>query len=432
MALATRTCDPTGRVAERSPERTIADLSRLLEVSRQLGATIEFQPLLSSIEHAALDVLQCERASVFLLDRARGELYSQIATGGRRIRFPANRGIAGEAAQQLKVINVPDAYADPRFNPEIDRSTGFRTRSILTVPMVGLDGQLMGVLQLLNRSGGPFVAADEELAVTMGAIAGVALQRQLLLEEFAKKRKLVHDLEVAREIQQGILPDAAPASDGFDIAGWNRPADQTGGDVYDFIDLGDGRIGLMAGDATGHGIGPALVAVGCRAMIRALAAGSTDLGQILATTNRILAADLSSGRRFVTLCLAILDTRKALLSFVSAGHGPLLHYRAADDAFDELEVSGPPLGLFDGLSYDPPPPIRLAPGDLFVVPTDGFHEYARGDGELFGTPRLKDVLRAHRTDPAAALAQRLHDAAVAFAAGAPQLDDMTVVIVKRA
>jgi phosphoserine phosphatase len=418
-------------VPDRSPEKTIADLSRLLEVSRRLGATVELHPLLTSIESAALDVLGCERASIFILDRTANELYSEVATGGQEIRFPADRGIAGEAAQHLSVINVPDAYADPRFNREIDKTTGFRTRSILTLPMIGLDGQLTGVLQVLNKASGPFTADDEELARTLGALAGVALQRQLLLDEYAKKRKLVHDLEIAREIQQSILPDRSPPCEGFDIAGWNRPADQTGGDAYDFIDLGTGRVAIIAGDATGHGIGPALVAVSCRAMIRALAKSTTDVADILDTTNALLAPDLADGRRFVTLCLAIVDSATATIAFASAGHGPLLHYHAAADTFDELDVSGPPLGLFDGMTYVPPPPMHMAPGDMFIVPTDGFYDYAGTNGEFFDKARIRDVLRRHRAESCRTMAERLYDAVLTFANGAPQLDDMTVVIVKK-
>lgn len=418
-------------MTDRSPEQTIADLSRLLDVSQHLGATVELEPLLANIESAALEVLDCERASIFILDRTTNELYSEVATGGHAIRFPANRGIAGEAAERLAVVNVPDAYADPRFNAEIDKTTGFRTRSILTLPMTGLEGQLIGVLQLLNKVSGPFTADDEDLARTLGALAGVALQRQLLLDEYAKKRKLVHDLEIAREIQQGILPDNAPPCEGFDIAGWNKPADQTGGDTFDFIDLGGGRIAVIAGDATGHGIGPALVSVGCRATIRTLSRTTADVGQILDTTNSLLAQDLAGGRRFVTLCLAVIDSNESTISFASAGHGPLLHYRAAADTFDELEVSGPPLGLFDGMTYTPPPRIQLAAGDMFVVPTDGFYEYTGKDGEFFGSERIKDVLRSHRAEPSGTIAERLYGAVMAFAAGAPQQDDMTVVIVKK-
>jgi phosphoserine phosphatase len=296
--------------------------------------------------------------------------------------------------------------------------------------MPGHDGALMGVMQVLNKRDGPFTAGDEEPARTLAALAGVALQRQILLDESRAKQKLVHDLEVAREIQQGILPDAPPPCEGFDIAGWNRPADQTGGDVYDFFEAGRDRIGIMAGDATGHGIGPALVAVECRAIIRALTAVTPDLSAVLGATNAQLTRDLA-GNRFVTLWMALLDVPTATLAFASAGHGPLLYYHADADTFEEAAISGPPLGLFAGQSYEAQPPIRMAAGDLFVVPTDGFYEYADRDGEFFGSLRVQAALRAHRAESSATMAERLYDAVVAFADGARQLDDMTVVIIKK-
>lgn len=413
-----------------TPEQTIADLSRLLEVSRHLGATVELQPLLEGIEQAALDVLGCERASVFLYDRPANELYSKLATGVQEIRFPADRGIAGESAQQRAIVNVPDAYADARFNPEVDRTTGYRTRSILTLPMTGHDGALMGVLQLLNKTTGVFTENDEELATTLGALAGVALQRQLLLEAFAEKQKLEHDLNLAREIQQGALPDSAPHLEGFDVAGWNLPADQTGGDAYDFVDVGGGRVGVILGDATGHGIGPALVVVECRALIRALVSTTQDISQILGTANTLLKADLQDNR-FVTLCFAFVDPSSSTLTYASAGHGPSLHYRAAADEFDELPVSGPPLGILDGVPYEPGPPIPMGHGDLLVLMTDGFFEYARADDEQFGVERIHEVLRAYRHEPCAVMIQRLYEAVMAFADGAPQLDDLTIIIVRK-
>ena len=120
----------------------------------------------------------------------------------------------------------------------------------------------------------------------------------------------------------------------------------------------------------------------------------------------------------------------ATLSFASAGHGHLLFYRAASDTFEELAISGPPLGMFETFAYEPPPAIQMAAGDMFIVPTDGFYEDPRADGEFVGNARIESFIRAHRADSAAAIARGLYDAVIALAAGAPQLDDMTVVIVR--
>jgi GAF domain-containing protein len=198
-----------------APDGRIADLLAVLEVTRRLAATSELQPLLEVIEQSALKVLDCERASVFLHDRTTDELYSRVATGGRPVRFPASLGFAGGVFRSGQVANVPDAYADPRFNPAVDRQTGFRTRSILTCPLSGWDNTTVGVLQVLNKRSGPFDTWDEILAQTFGAQVGVAVQRQLLLEEYERKRRYERALEIARQIQQGLLPGRSPQRAGL-------------------------------------------------------------------------------------------------------------------------------------------------------------------------------------------------------------------------
>jgi phosphoserine phosphatase len=418
------------RMTDTAHDKQVADLTTLLEVSRQLGATIELDPLLKSIERAALKVLDCERASVFLYDQTTNELVSKVATGVEELRFPADQGIAGEAAKHHKMINVMDAYADPRFNPSVDRATGFKTRNMLTFSMEGYDGQLMGVLQLLNKKAGSFCSEDEQLADTLSALAGVAIQRQFLLEEYAEKQKLERDLDLARSIQQGYLPKDAPQIAGFDIAGWNQPADQTGGDAYDFMQGPDGQLGLLIADATGHGVGPALMVAECRALIRALSSTTDDLGVIMSRTNAVLADDLQEGR-FVTACFAFLNPADSKLKYLSAGHGPLIRYRADRDEFEELSANALPLGIIENLSCERPPDIDLAAGDFFILITDGFFEWARPDGQQFGMERMYRTIRANRELPCAEIIQALHHAVVKFGEGTPQLDDLTAIFIRK-
>src|SRR4051812_35797829 len=149
-----------------SDERKLADLHAVLEVSRQLGASSDLGELLHIIEQATLTVLDCERISIFLHDRQSDELYSRLATGQDGIRFPASTGIAGQALRSGSVINVADAYNDPRFNREIDRKTGYVTRNLLTCPLLGVDHTPVGVLQVLNKRGRAFDDWDENLVRT--------------------------------------------------------------------------------------------------------------------------------------------------------------------------------------------------------------------------------------------------------------------------
>lgn len=412
------------------PEKKIDDLLAVLKVSRQLAASTDLEKLLKTIEESALKVLDCERATVFLHDPKTDELFSQVGTGIEEIRFPAKLGIAGQCFRSASAINILDAYADPRFNAAIDKKTGFRTRNLLTFPLLGLEDAPIGVLQVLNKRGGPFTNWDVSLVHNYGAQAGVALQRQMLLDEFAEKQRLQRDLDLARDIQKGILPQVAPAAAGFDVVGWSRPADETGGDFYDFVSLPGEKLFCSIGDVTGHGIGPALVASMCHAMARALLSVSDDLHLVVAHINRLLAADLPSDR-WVTAFMGVLSPAEGTLSYQSAGQGPLLLMRAETGRCEKLPQQGPPLGIDGDTSYDPSPRIQFGAGDLLVVCTDGFFEWANADDVSFGTDRMIEVCERYRQERAAVILERLLAAVESFAGGTPQLDDLTAVIIKR-
>jgi sigma-B regulation protein RsbU (phosphoserine phosphatase) len=419
----------------RETGRQIAALEHLLEVARQLGASVELDPLLEVIATAATTVLDCERATVFLYDTSTEELYSRVATGIEdsamtEIRFPASRGIAGEVARTGNVITLADAYADPRFNPDFDRQSGFRTRTMLAFPLRGYDSKTVGVLQVLNKRSGQFNHDDEQLVNFLGAQAGVAIQRQMLLQEYADKQRIQRELNIARSIQQGLLPREQPTVAGYDIAGWNQPADETGGDSFDFLPLNDGNLAIALADATGHGIGAALIMAETRALFRATVRQTTDLPRVMTEINDLLCIDLPDGK-FNTAFFGFLDPRQNTVRFLSAGQGPILVYAAATGEVSELETHGLPLGLMPEAEYDDTTLLQLAPGDMLVLLTDGFYEWDRPDGEQFGTERIADLIRQHHHLPAAEFIQVVYRSVVEFSAGTRQGDDLTAVIVRR-
>ena len=187
---------------------------------------------------------------------------------------------------------------------------------------------------------------------------------------------------------------------------------------------------MLIADASGHGIGPALVVAECRALIRGLATTTVDLQQIIVEANSVLVQDLGDGR-FVTACLAVLECESGTVRYVSAGHAPSLRYVSAEDRFDEIPASGGPLGIMPNFRWKAPPPFTLERGDLLILFTDGFHETRRPDKEQFGVERLIDVIRTHRDAPAAEIIRQLHEAVASFSEGAAQQDDLTAVVVKR-
>jgi phosphoserine phosphatase len=404
-----------------------------------MTAARDLDELLGLILDRSMELLDAERATVFLYDSARDELISRVARQSGEIRMPGGQGIAGACVRERAVVNVPDAYSDERFNADFDRDSGFRTRNLLALPLWGCTGDMVGVLEIINKRGGPFGDYDISLAESLAAQAGVVIQRARLLDQYVQKQRMQRSLEIAREIQFGLLPKGDPAVAGFDVSGFTDPADETGGDIYDFIGLSEGRLAVVVADATGHGIGPALVVAETRAMLRALAGKSCDVPAVMAAVNDLLAEDLGDDR-FVTCFLGVLDPASCRLTFASAGHGPILFYDSQADKFEELPATTVPLGIVEGMSFDEVVARTLRKGDFAAIVTDGLFEATPGrpgrpghggDDEQFGIPRILDLLRAARDLPAREMITRLRAAVADWAAGEPQADDLTAVIIRK-
>ena len=405
-------------------------LEEILEVTRELARPLDIDTMLEHVIDAGRRVLNAERGSVFVYDVATDELVSRVATGADELRVPADRGIVGECARTRRVINVPDCYADPRFNPEVDRQTGFRTRCLMAVPLVGHDESLEGVLQVLNKENGVFDDADERIATVLGAQCAVALQRTRFMKDLVEKERMEQEIAVARDIQMRVFPRSMPELAGYDVAGWCKPADETGGDVFDLIELSDGRLILLLGDATGHGIGPALSVTQVRAMLRMCVRFGADINNAMRHINDQLADDLASNR-FVTVFLGLLEPVAHRVLYHSGGQAPILHFCAGRGKVEWLPASTQPLGILSGLEMGDACAMELAPGDILGLVTDGIYEFENGAGEQYGEERLAEVLIRHQTEPMSGLIERIVQSTENFAGGTPQKDDMTILLVRR-
>jgi serine phosphatase RsbU (regulator of sigma subunit) len=253
-----------------------------------------------------------------------------------------------------------------------------------------------------------------------------------------ERMRIEHDLSLARKIQMDVLPKKIPPCPGYDIAAYSLPAEQTGGDIYDLVALaldpsetdGPSAIVLLLADATGHGVGPALSVTQVRAMLRIGVRLRAELENVFAQMNRQLCQDLGS-ERFVTAFLGLLDPSSHCVNYHSAGQAPLLHFRARDKHLDWLGPSMVPLGIDEEPQSDGVQRILMEPGDIVVLLTDGFYEFQNGGGDLFSAERVAEVILKHHDQPSKVILTELLTATRAFAAGAPQLDDMTALIVKR-
>ncbi len=273
------------------------------------------------------------------------------------------------------------------------------------------------------------------IAALAAALVAKEIRNQVeaALREAEMRREvehLEHDLDVARGIQQSLLPKSMPNVPGFDLAAWNKPADQTGGDYYDWHSLPGGRFLIAMADVTGHGIGPALLAAVCRAYSRATFGQYVDFLSAMEQINTAIAADVGEGR-FITFVGAIVGPASSKVELLSAGHAPLFLYWLKHDRFDEMEAQGLPLGILPEFTSEPPQVLDFGPGDLLVLATDGFFEWANASEELFGSKRLENSIRANRDKPAAEIISALYQDVILFSGGTPQKDDLTAIVIKR-
>jgi serine phosphatase RsbU (regulator of sigma subunit) len=309
-----------------------------------------------------------------------------------------------------------------REDSRIDRSS-----EGVVVPLLA-GGSLTGVLELGKRSSGTaYSKLDLDLLDRLAKTAGPALQlahEVQIREQNAKdQQRAANELDLARKIQQGLLPKTYPELPGWSFNAFYQPAREVGGDFYDWITLPDGRLGIVIGDVSDKGIPAALVMATCRTLLRSAAGTGSSPGNLLADVNNRLQPDIPSGM-FVTCLVAFLDPESGSIAMANAGHN--LPYVCHDREVAELMVRGMPLGLMPDMSYEEIN-TRIETGGVMVLTSDGLAE-SHCDGEMFGTGRVQSSLMGKVDDPMSAAL----DAHRQFVGDEwDQEDDMTVVTVGR-
>jgi len=251
--------------------------------------------------------------------------------------------------------------------------------------------------------------------------------------KLGEREQMKRSLQLAMEIQQHLLPARPPVLEGFDIAGRSLYCDETGGDYYDFIELvelGRGKLGIAVGDVTGHGIAAALLMASARALLRSHAGRhGVELGALFNELNRHLVRD-TGDERFMTLFYGVLDARERALWWTSGGHDPPLWLRRPTGIIEELPNTGIPLGVIDEATYGQAGPLTLSPGEVVLIGTDGIWEARNARKEMFGKPRLRELLSASADRPAEEIHAAVVEAVRRFRGTQPQEDDITLVVIK--
>jgi len=398
----------------------------IFEHAARIGREQRIDELVRLNADFARDLAEADRCSLWLVDTARNELWTKVSHGVDSIRIPMGHGLVGTCIREDQVLLVNDARSEPRLLRDVDLNSGYHTEQVLCVPLRA-EGRVIGALQLLNKPAG-FTETDAGLLGLLAHFAASAIDSEWLRQDAESAKLVKRELDLAREVQARLLPESLDRVDGLECVGFCRPARSIGGDYYDLLPLNDGRFAFTLGDVSGKGIPAAVMMASIQTLLRSLLQREmTSLGAMLADLNRTLHTSTTPDR-YSTLFCGVISEDRSTLAYVNAGHVPplLLH---ADGALEQLPGGGLPVAMMPESRFEQFS-IELEPGDTLVVVSDGIVEARNPDGEFWDDGAVERVLLAEHAAPLPKIPELLCYAADAFAAGAEQYDDMTVVALR--
>jgi phosphoserine phosphatase RsbU/P len=337
-------------------------------------------------------------------------------------------GRAWQGGQPLSLVDMSEA-------PELAklRETPLATTSVLVTPLL-YGKQNMGVLAVANGPmSAPFTASDFVVFKSIAEQSAFALYNAVVYSEANEKKRLDHDLQIAREIQRILLPSESPQIAGFEISGVNIPASQVSGDYFDYLKIDDERLGVAIADVSGKGVPASLIMAICRSVLRSQAPENSSPAEVLKKVNRQLYPDIKEDM-FISMAYLVLDHARATVTLARAGHDAPLLYRAATGEVSTVKPPGLVLGIDSGSVFDRITgdfAVPLERDDCLILYTDGVTEALNGNGDEFGPERMLHSVRASAESGAGAVIQRVIDDVRSFVGATPQNDDITLIVIRK-
>lgn len=400
-------------------------LAQLAEVSQCFAASLNIQETLQNAIRQFLVYLDAEAASIFLLENDDTELVCMDCAGPvdiTGIRLKADQGIVGKTVQSKCCHMIRDVRQDTDFARSVDEASGFTTKSILCAPLLVQDC-CIGALELINKKNesGLFDDRDQHLLSALASAAALAIHNARMASALVEQERLRKELELAREIQVGLLPAAGDGE--FPVTGMNYPAREVSGDFYDFFQREGGRIYFNLADVSGKGMNSALLMAKASSLLHHLAKSMDDPGELLARVNDELCETVSHGM-FVTIVSGFIDIANNLIRLSNAGHQPPL-YHHHDGSFEEIPALAPPLGILPDTDF-PVSTITMQGGSLYLF-TDGVTESLDKNNQPLDTAGL---IRLIQSNPRLTAAKRLENIIAEIRRpDIDQRDDITLMVI---
>ena len=399
-----------------------AQVAALIRAGNELSGNRPLPELFRFILELSIDAVKGDRGILLTLEE--GELVPQANRGeGFHISSTVRNRVIDTGASVL----VCDTANDEALR-ERKSIVEQNIRSLMAVPLqTGKD--VIGIIYIDSPSIlRQFSKDDLNLLTVMANVAAVRIEHTRLAEMERAKQIMARDLDQAAEIQQRYLPAIAPQIKGLDLAGHNAPCRTVGGDYFDFFPYEGSRVAMVLGDVSGKGMPASLLMMGLQARVQALAEEPKNLAQVMTRLNRLTSANCPANR-FITVFFCILNGENGDLTFCNAGHNPPIIVRNNGD-HELLEGGGPVIGILPSIEYQEYH-AALEVGDTLVIYSDGITEAADASDDEFETDRLAEAVRKARHLPATQIVEAIRQAVLTHAAGAPQSDDITIIVARR-
>ncbi len=431
-ALLTRSAAPSA-AASAAPEGSSPESRTLAVLTRAGMELINYRPLdeiLDVIMDLVFEAIPAERGFLMLLEGESRELVSKVVRDLKKSyggRISLSRSIARSVVDNRQSILTADAQSDERF--KMKESIVLQgIHSAMCVPLWN-NREVIGLIYVDTlHAARAFTPEDLRLLTLLANIAAVKIENAKLFEEQLTKQRMEKEMQQAALIQRKLLPLSVPQIDGYEVAGFNDPCREVGGDYYDYLERGPGRLGLAIGDVSGKGMGAALLMATIRASFRAHVQANHGILALISALNEAVLQSANSNN-FVSFFYGELDSPSGQLEYVNAGHNPPILLRASGQV-ERLKADGLILGVFSGARYAQSR-VTLERGDLLVAYSDGVTEMQNQPGEEFGEDRLIGLLNANQDRTASEVQELICSAIRAFAGSEPQYDDVTLLVVHR-
>lgn len=405
-------------------------LASLYCVGQAINSSLVLDEVLGLVIDHLIEVTGAERGAILLLD-AQGDLVVRAArsldhTTLTGESFQTSRNILREVASTGSPRLISDAS---RELPTFESVLMHRLISVLCVPLM-VRGAVRGVLYVDHRlTMGAFIDDDLELLEAFAGQAAVAIENARMYQELAEQERQRRELEIARSIQASLMPSHLPAPPGFELAAACVPARHVGGDFYDALAPTGQETVLFLGDVSGKGVPAALLMGMVRTVLRSEVQRGASLAAAVRQCNRTLYDDFVATGTFATLVLGRLDPTAGEFSYVNCGHCEPILWQREGGCLEYLAGDGLPLGIMEELETTERA-VRLRPGDVLVIYSDGFSEAKAASGERFGVPRLAEALGPMAHLPAQAILDEIGMAVDRFVLQEAQSDDQTIMVIR--